>query len=355
MSEAFMTTRTRYFVIVSLLVLGVGVGTGLLAYYVGFPTSASSSAGGPDELRFVPRNATLVAYANVQEVMTSGLRERVRGALPVKPEGQRQLESETGINVETDIDRVVACIAPAVDATSHLPATGLVLARGRFDQVKIEALMREHGAVVEEYKGGRLITAPARSAIGTAGSADGTPRPGDALSVAFIEPGLVGLGSSPLVRSAIDLKTGGDNVTANDEMMGLVKSLESGNVWAAGRFDALTSQARLPGDLAARLPPITWFSASGHVDGGLSAVLRADTRDDESATNLRDVVRGLLALAKMQAGTSPGMLALAQSLQLSGTGKTVVLSFDVPTEVLNLLGPALNRGRANVPAPEPGK
>src|SRR5260370_24733698 len=104
--------------------------------------------------------------------MTSGLREHARQALPVKPEGQRQLESETGINVETDIDRVVACIAPALDGTSHLPATGLVLARGRFDQVKIEALMREHGAVVEEYKGGRLIIAPAGSAIGQAGSAE---------------------------------------------------------------------------------------------------------------------------------------------------------------------------------------
>jgi hypothetical protein len=161
------------------------------------------------------------------------------------------------------------------------------------------------------------------------------------------------IGSTPLVRSAIDLKTGGDNITANEEMMGLVKSLESGNVWAAGRFDALTSQARLPGDLAGRLPPITWFSASGHVDGGLSGVLRADTRDDESATNLRDVVRGLLALAKMQAGARPGMLALVQSLQLSGTGKTVALSFDVPAEVLNLLGPALNPGRPSLPAPGP--
>jgi hypothetical protein len=350
-----MTTRTRYFVIVSLLVLGVGVGTGLLAYYVGFPTSASSGAGGPDELQFVPRNATLVAYANVQEVMTSSLRNKLRDALPIRPEGQRQLESETGINVETDIDRVVACIAPPLDGASHPPATGLVLARGRFDAVKIEALMREHGAGVEEYKGGRLIIARAGSASAQAGPADGAPRQRDALSVAFIEPGLVGLGSTQLVRNAIDLKAGGDNITANDEMMGLVKSLESGNVWAVGRFDALTSQARLPGDLAGHLPPITWFSASGHVDGGLSGVLRAETRDDESATNLRDVARGLLALAKMQAGSRPEMLAMVQSLQLSGTGKTVALSFEVPAEVLNLVGPALNRGRQSVPAPAPGK
>src|SRR5207245_8035751 len=111
----------------------------------------------------------------------------------------------------------------------------------------------------------------------------------------------------------------------------------------------------LPGDLAGRLPPITWFSASGHVDGGLSGVLQAETRDEESASNLRDVARGLVALAKLQAGSRPEMLAMVQSIQLGGMGKTVALSFEVPAEVLNFLGPALNRGRRNVPAPDPGK
>ena len=73
-----MTTRTRYFVIASLLVLGVGLGTGLVAYYVGFPTSAFSSRGGPEELRYVPRDATVLAYANVQDVMSSDLRRRIK-------------------------------------------------------------------------------------------------------------------------------------------------------------------------------------------------------------------------------------------------------------------------------------
>ena len=45
-----MTTKTRYFVIASLLVLGVGLGTGLVAYYVGFPAGAPTRAGGPEEL-----------------------------------------------------------------------------------------------------------------------------------------------------------------------------------------------------------------------------------------------------------------------------------------------------------------
>ena len=82
-----MTTKTRYFVIISLLVLTVGLGTGLLAYYVGFPTSALSRAGGPDELQFVPADAALVAYADVHQIMTSDLRQKVR--TPRADEGRR--------------------------------------------------------------------------------------------------------------------------------------------------------------------------------------------------------------------------------------------------------------------------
>jgi hypothetical protein len=122
--------------------------------------------------------------------------------------------------------------------------------------------------------------------------------------------------------------------------MNLVRSLESGNVWAVGRFDALTSQTRLPHEIADRLPPITWFSATGQVNGGLSGILRAETRDEVSATDLRDVIRGFLALAKMQAGSNAAISATVQSLQLGGTGKTVALSFDIPEAVFDVISGA---------------
>src|SRR5580765_1471434 len=99
-----MTTKTRYFVILSFLVLTVGLGTGLLAYYVGFPTSALSRAGGPDELQFVPNDVALVAYADVHHIMTSDLRQKILTLMPMKENGQQQFQNETGISIETDID-----------------------------------------------------------------------------------------------------------------------------------------------------------------------------------------------------------------------------------------------------------
>jgi hypothetical protein len=291
---------------------------------MGFPTGAFVAPSGPEELQFVPSSASLVAYANVHEVMTSDLRQRLRAAVPAQGDGQREFQERTGINIETDIDRVVAYVVPEGEPGSNLPGSGLVLARGRFDEVKIEALMREHGAEVEDYRGKRLVVAPA---------GQGHP----SLALAFLEPGLVAVGGDSQVRLAVDLSGGGASITTNAEMMDLITALDSGNAWAVGRFDLLVSQAKLPSGVAERLPPITWFSASANIDGGLSAALRAEALDEQSGNNLRDVIRGFMALAKLQAGSTPQIEALVNSLQLGGAGKTVEMSFDVPTEVIDAL------------------
>jgi hypothetical protein len=325
-----MVNRTRYFVIAALLVLGVGLGTGLVAFYVGFPAGAFQRRGGPEELQYIPRDASLIAYADVQQIMTSDLRQKLRKFIPMKEDGQREFQDRTGINIETDIDRVVGCVRTDANSTNP-PGSGMVLARGRFDEVRIESLMREHGAHVESYRGKRVVVAD----LG---------RHPDTFGVAFVEPGLVAVGNSPLVHTAIDLHQGGDNpqagvvsATGNEELMNLVRSLDAGNAWAVGRFDVLTARANLPSGVADRLPAITWFSASSHINGGLSGVIRAEARDEEAANNLRDVVRGFLALAKMQAGSRPDVQTMIQSLELGGAGKTVALSFTVPAQVFDAL------------------
>jgi hypothetical protein len=337
-----MTSNTRNFAVASLVVLSAGLGTGLFAYYTGFATSAIAPAGGPDELKYLPSNATLVAFADVHEVMTSEVRQKVQAGLPFHGQGQRSFEDQTGINIETDIDRVVFGLTPLLEAAQQGVPSGLVVARGRFNAVKIESWMRERGARTEDYKGKRIVTAdrphssppadPTQSAQPAAPA-----RSSDSVSIAFIEPGLVAVGESALVRRSIDLKDGGDSVVANEELMKRVHSVGTGNVWAVGRFDALTSQARLPTGVIGQLPAINWFSVSGQVDSGVSGTLQAETRDEESANGLRDVVRGFMALAKMQTGSKPELQPLLQSLQLGGGGKTVMLSFDLSPQILDLL------------------
>jgi hypothetical protein len=199
----------------------------------------------------------------------------------------------------------------------------LIVARGRFDQPRLEALALEHGGKVEDYQGKRLLTH-----VKDTGEPD--------MAVGFLEADVIALGSYAAIKKSIDA-TGGNNIISNTELMRQINDLENSNAWAVGRFDAITNAGNLPSEIQAQMPAIQWFSAAGHVNGGISGVFKAETRDEASAQNLRDVVRGFLALAKMQAGSKPELKGMVDSLQLSGDGKNVAISFTVPSELFDML------------------
>jgi hypothetical protein len=158
--------------------------------------------------------------------------------------------------------------------------------------------------------------------------------------MAFLEPGLAAIGTSAAVRKAIDAQLGAQSITTNSEMMDLVSDIErTNNAWAVGRFDVLASQAKLPDQVSSRIPALKYFAAAGHINGGVAGMVRAEAFDEKSAEDLRQVVNGLLALARLQGQNDPKLQVISQSLQLSGTGTTVALSFTVPAELLQLVSP----------------
>jgi hypothetical protein len=117
--------------------------------------------------------------------------------------------------------------------------------------------------------------------------------------------------------------------------MTLIRGTGDSTAWAVGRFDVLRSSAPLPNAMVDRIPPISLFSISGRVDGRVSGVVRAEARDEAAANNLRDTVRGFIGLARLQTNADPRIQTVLQSVELTGTGKAVALSFSVPGEVLD--------------------
>jgi hypothetical protein len=318
-----MTKRTRVFLFVSVGILVLGLGTGLVAAYMGgLQNLVLIGSDGPEELAYVPADAQMVAYADVHTIANSAVRKKVR-------------EARTGIDVERDVDHVVASSLGTSGADKgNMP---LVLARGRFDAVRIEGAMREQGGQVADYRGTRVVAQPSNE------------RP----AVAFVEPGLIAFGPIDSVHRVIDTKLSrGGSIKGNADVMRLVREVKNGNVWAVARFDALASRAPIPPDLAGRLPAITWFSASSNVDDGIRGTVRAEARDDQAAQDLREVIRGFMALARMQAGNKAEVGAFINSLQLSGQGKTVTLAFAVPPEMLDVLA-MMRKQRPNGQAAPP--
>jgi hypothetical protein len=190
--------------------------------------------------------------------------------------------------------------------------------------VRIEGAMREQGGVATDYRGTHVVsmTTPDQQHI----------------AVAFMEPGLLAFGPVDAVHRAVDMKvTRADSIKDNTDVMRLVRNVKDGDAWAVARFDAITGRAPLPADVVSRLPAISWFSASGNIDDGIRGMVKAEARDDAAAQDLREVIRGFMALARMQSGGKAEFSALINSLQLSGEGKDVTLAFSVPPEMLDAL------------------
>jgi hypothetical protein len=316
----------------TVLVLVVGLCTGLVAFYNGSLPLRTSSAG-PSELAYVPADATAVAYANVQDIMNSQFRQRLRQLLP-SGEEKDKLAAEVGIDLERDIDSVVAGFV----GSEAKPDAAIVLVRGRFSAETIEAKAVAHGAKVEEYRGKKLVLAPEHHPPAVhrdSGKSDEFNG-----GVAFLEPGLVALGESSSLRRAIDTAASRENVTRNEQLMKFVAEVPGGsNAWLVGRFDSLAKSAgeSLPEQARTQLSAVQWFAVSARVNGGVSGLVRAEARDEESAKNLRDAANGVLALGKMMSGKDTKLDALVNSLQLQGVDKTVTLSFTLPPEILDVI------------------
>lgn len=330
-----MTKKTRYFLAGAAAVLVSGVGIGLVGYYAGgFQPLAASAVS--TELRYVPADATVVAYADVRSIMDSELRLRLKQAMPGQEEGQKEFLEHTGIDIERDIDYIVASASPGTTTGSPL-----VVARGRFNNTQLEGLIREHGGVVEDYKGKRLVVAKAPEHSVEAQHHGFRP---DGVVLAFLETGLIAIGDVNAVKKGIDAQLSATSITSNSEMMELVRDIgQMNNAWAVGRFDAIAQQAKLhenlPPQAAAQLSLVKWFAAAGHINGGVAGSLRAEARDDQAAAELRKGVEGLMAFARLAGQADPKAKAVVDSLQVSGTGKAVILSFTVPAELIDLAIP----------------
>ncbi|HEY6214984.1 MAG TPA: hypothetical protein VIW45_21975, partial [Vicinamibacterales bacterium] len=227
-----------------------------------------------------------------------------------------------GIQFDKDVDVVLIASSGKGEAPAR-PERALIIARGRFDAVRIEALMRDRGAQIEQYRGKRLVIVKDEQ--------------NDA-ALTFVEPGLVLFGPGAGVRGAIDAKAGAvPGISANGEFMALVNDVDDGTAWSVAKFDSISGRAPLPGGVVNQLPPINWLAASGRIDSGLHGLVRAEAQDEQSARDLRDVVQGFLSLARLQGSREPAYKGMLDSVMLNAQGKSVSLSFDLTPAVLDVL------------------
>lgn len=347
-----MTKKTRYFVLAAGAVLIVGLGGGLLAY-LALNRGAGLAGGLPPEMRYVPADVAMVAFADVRAVMNSDLRRALMPSIdPESRKGRQMMNDFAGVDVEKQVNRVVAYVEPYTppdpqsQAKPEIPRA-LVLVQGTFEPARIEAFIRERAGTMDEYKGRKIFV---------------RPEDGHEIAVGLVGSDLIAMGQGDLVRRVIDMSLEGSDlaktITANPEMMTLIRDNAGSTAWVVGQFDEISRRMRLPSGVAGQVPPIRLVSVKANINGGVKATIRAEAGDKAAADQLRDVVRGFLSLARLQAGGKQELENTLKSIELSGSDTTVRLSFAVSPETLRVIAPSRGRGRGRGPGtPEslPGK
>ena len=216
----------------------------------------------------------------------------------------------------------------------------LVLVHGSFDQARIEQLIRERAGAMEDHNGKKIFV---------------HREDGREFAVGLVAPDLVAIGQGSLVRRALDRardeSRNAQDITTNAEMMNLIRDNAGSTAWVVGQFDAVRRRMRLPSEVAGQVPPLRLVSVKANVNGGMKATIRAEAGDEAAANQLRDVVRGFVALARLHGGGQPAFESALKSIELSGTNKTVQMSFAMAPDTLRMLAPRRRGG----PDAGPGK
>lgn len=217
-----MTKRTRYFMMGSVGFLTLGLTVGLAAYYGGIRGFAEPA--GPNELGYIPSDAAVVAYADVKELMASTFRQHVKALESAHHQhGQEELKDATGIDIEKDIDSVLACMLTPTAGSAIDAKSGYVLARGRFDRPRIEAFVRSKGGVERKYNGRTMFVHPADA---TEPETEGASHE---MALTFVDDKVVAFGTPAALQKVIDLQTSSANtVLKNAPLMKMIKGVDSG-------------------------------------------------------------------------------------------------------------------------------
>jgi hypothetical protein len=262
----------------------------------------------------------------------------------MKPEALAELEEKTGLNPARDIDQIVI----AGSGVRH-GSPGIAIVLGRFDLYRLGRAIETEGKAQSTSHEGVTVYSFAEDAA----------RP---LAVAFLDESTLVFGPKDQVLAAVTSRTRGETpLKTNKELMARIEKVRPGSTfWMVGDQSLLAS---LPTSLPApgasadsgatvSLPALTGLTVTGDLDPQVSVLITGEARDALAAKNLADVVRGIVAMASLQAQQKPELQQLASAVSVATEENRVLVSARVPYELLEALQP---KKAAVTPAPAPGK
>lgn len=306
---------------------------GAAGFYVYQRRGGSSSSGRDELLDRMPGDASAVVFADVAELRSSPFVAQLFAwaPQPEPDEDYAKFLNETGFHYERDLDS----LAVALQKVGQ-DSTFFAVANGRFDRQKISAVAKESGTV--EKRSGHEIFA--------------IPESGDAKKIylTFLSNDRIALTDRPDLAPTLAAKRRSDDGV---EWRSRFERLGGSPVFAVIRQDAAPGEAlneRTPGgfsspQLSSALDRLLWITLAGKPDNDLLHIIaEGECASDDTASQLADLLNGVLALAeaglndtKTRQNLDPSLreayLALLKSADISkldrGDTKSVRLALEI--------------------------
>jgi hypothetical protein len=254
-----------------------------------------------------------------------------------------ELEEKTGINPERDLDQVYAAGSQA--GVSGRSGDGIVVVVGRFDRYKVaRAIETEKRGVTSKNVQGTTVYLFNEDRSGRGSGA-----------AAFLDDETLVMGTQPSVEQVVTARARGEApLRENTALRSLLESVKPGSTfWMVGDQTLLSNMPRtIPGpggpgtSQSLELPALKSLVVTGDLEPQVSLDVTGEAADEAAARNLADVVRGLVALASLQASQKPELKQLASAVSVTTEASRVHVAARVPYEVLDSLQP-----RRSAPAP----
>lgn len=348
--------RTRILLLSVLAVVAVGVAAALGALWLAPARAAVGPL--PDHALLLPADARFVVGLDVRRFTASGFYTRYAKQAGLRPEALRELEEKAGLDPARDLDHVV--VAGGAD-----PKSTLALVTGRFDLARLASSLETEKGVKPTVDGG--VKLYILEGAGGSGAASGS-------AIALLDAGAVLVGTKDRVQSAVASHGRRETpLRGNAALLGLVEKVRPGSTfWMVGDQSLLASvsgaassgretgagQGAPSGPASGlsmlNLPALRSLTVVGDLDPQLSLSLTGETADEAAARNLADLVRGLLAMAALQAQQKPELQQLASAFSVTNEANRVLVSARIPYELLDGLQASLKPGASrSVPAEAP--
>lgn len=307
--------RGRRVLVMSLSIVALGVIAALGAMYLDPARAAVGPM--PGVGLALPADTRMVSGIDVRRFVASPFYQRFASAQQQRPQAFRELEQRTGISPERDVDLFI------LSSQRSNGAAAIVV--GRFDRRRVSrAVERQAGVSTRTHEGRAVYVFSGSSAV------------------SFLDDDTLVFGTPAQVEQTITNHARGSGGLKDDrDLLALVQSVRPGTTfWTAGDQSLLSQMPQGlpgPGGGSLTLPGMRSLVVTGDLDPSVSFEAVAQAADETAARQLGDVVRGLIALATLQASQRPELQQLASALTVTTEASRVRVNGRVSYELLDAL------------------